>query len=329
MRAVVLAYSDLGCVSLQALLDLGVDVAAVFTHADAPGESIWFGSVARLAAARGLPVFTDAPLDTPAWLDRLRGWAPDFLFSFYYRRLLPVAVLETARRGALNMHGSLLPKYRGRCPTNWVLIHDERETGVTLHYMVARADAGDIVARRRVPIDDDDTALTVYRKQCAAAGALLREVVPQLDAGTAPRLPNDLAAGSYFGGRKPADGAIDWSAAARAIFNLVRAVTHPYPGAFAQWQGRPLLVWQARLRDGGAAAQPTGLEAHATGAGARPAGMEGCAAGTVVAIDEDAMVVQTGSGMLRLLGVQWADEPEMTGGAWARVHGVTKGAVLA
>jgi len=304
MRAIVFAYSDLGCVGLQALLDLGVDVAAVFTHADSPSEAIWFASVARLAAERTLPVFTDERLDTPEWKTRLRGWAPDFLFSFYYRRLLPVAVLETARRGALNLHGSLLPKYRGRCPTNWVLIHDERETGVTLHYMVARADAGDIVAQRRVPIDDDDTALTLYRKQCQATGDLLREVVPQLRDGSAPRRPNDIAHGSYFGGRTPADGVIDWSADARTIFNLVRAVAHPYPGAFTHWQGLPLFVWSARP------SPPTPSDA---------------APGSVVAIDTDALVVQTGGGTLRLLTVQAADEAEMPGGAWARAHGVTKG----
>ena len=314
MRAVVFAYSDVGYLGLQVLLELGAEVAAVFTHADDPHEEIWFRSVAGLAARHGVPVFTDEHPNTPAWLARLHGWAPEFLFSFYYRRMLASAVLQTATRGALNLHGSLLPKYRGRSPTNWVLVNGECETGVTLHYMVAKPDAGDIVAQRRVPITDDDTAITLYRKQAAAAEAMLREVLPQLAAGTAPRLPNDLAAGSYFGGRKPADGAIDWSAEARAIFNLVRAVTHPYPGAFAQWQGRPLFVWQSR---------PAGLEAGATAEG------RATAAGVVVDVDEAAMVVQTGGGTLRLLSIQWGDEAEMPAGAWARAHGVTKGTVLA
>jgi len=315
MRAVVLAYSDVGTVGLQVLLELGVEVPAVFTHADDANEEIRFRSVAALATAHGVPVFTDERLDTPPWLTRLRGWAPEFLFSFYYRRMLPSAVLETASRGALNLHGSLLPRYRGRCPTNWVLIHGERETGVTLHYMVAKPDAGDIVAQRRVPIADDDTALTLYRKQAAAAEVLLRDIVPRLDAGTAPRLPNDVAAGSYFGGRTPADGAIDWSADARTIFNLVRAVTHPYPGAFAAWRGRPLFVWQARV-GGGDAAPPRAGEAHPC-------------PGAVVAVDGEAIVVQTGGGTLRLTSVQWGAEAEMSGGAWARAQGVTKGTVLA
>jgi methionyl-tRNA formyltransferase len=215
--------------------------------------------------------------------------------------MLATAVLDTATRGALNLHGSLLPKYRGRSPTNWVLVNGERETGVTLHYMVAKPDAGDIVAQRRVPIDDDDTALTLYRKQADAAQALLREVVPQLAAGTAPRRPNDVAAGSYYGGRTPGAGRIDWTAGARAIFNLVRAVTHPWPGAFATWRDRPLFVWEAR---------PGAVNAA------------GCATGAVVEIDDEAVVVQTGAGTLRLLRVQWGDADEMPAPAWARAHGV-------
>ncbi len=308
MRAVVLAYSDVGYLGLQVLLDLGVEIPALFTHADDPREEIWFRSVADLAAQHGIPVFADAPLDAPEWLQRLREWAPEFLFSIYYRRMLGSAVLETATRGALNLHGSLLPKYRGRSPTNWVLVNGERETGVTLHYMVAKPDAGDIVAQRRVPIDDDDTALSVYHKQAAAAESLLRDVVPQLDAGTAPRLANNLAAGSYFGGRKPADGRIDWSANAREIYNLVRAVTHPWPGAFAMWNGTPLFVWWAKP-----ASSPTGATAED---------------GTVVAIDGDAVVVQAGGGRVRLLRFQWGEAEEMSAGAWARAHGVTKGTVL-
>ncbi|MDX2166246.1 MAG: formyltransferase [Deltaproteobacteria bacterium] len=308
MRAVVLAYSDVGYVALQVLLELGADIPAVFTHADDPREEIWFRSVAELAARHHLPVFTDVALDAPEWLARLRAWAPEFLFSFYYRRMLAPAVLDTATRGALNLHGSLLPKYRGRSPTNWVLVNGERETGVTLHYMVAKPDAGDIVAQRRVPIDDADTALTLYRKQAGAAEALLRETLPRLAAGTAPRLPNDLTAGSYFGGRTPADGRIDWASDARRLYNLVRAVTHPWPGAFATWQGQPLFVWWAQPVD-------------APAAGGTP--------GQVAAIDGAAVTVHTGNGALRLLRLQSHGEDEMDAADWARAHGVTKGTVLA
>jgi methionyl-tRNA formyltransferase len=304
MRSVVFAYSDVGYVCLEVLLDLGAEVAAVFTHDDDPAEQIWFRSVRRLAEQRGLPVFAPERFDDGDWLARLRAWNPDFLFSFYYRRMLPTAVLETARRGAFNLHGSLLPKYRGRCPVNWVLIHDQRETGVTLHYMVAKPDAGDIVAQRRVSITDEDTAYTLYGKQTAAAVELMRETYPQLCAGTAPRIVQDRSQASYFGGRRPADGVIDWQRSARDIYNLVRAVTHPYPGAFTYWRGQPLFVWSARV----------------CGAGDGDPG-------TVLAID-DGLVVQTGAGRLRAQRVQLAGEDEVDAAAWAQAHGVAAGTVL-
>jgi methionyl-tRNA formyltransferase len=307
MRSVVCANSEFGVACLGTLFDLGAEVVAVFTHADDPGGRGWFRSVRELATARGLPVFVDAPLGDPQWLDRLRTWAPDFLFSFYYRRLLPQAVLDVPVRGALNMHGSLLPRYRGRCPTNWVLVHGERETGVTLHHMVARADAGDIVGQRAVAIAGDDTAITLYRKQAAAAAALLRELYPLLCAGTAPRRPMDVATGSYFGGRGPQDGRIEWQRTARQLYDLVRAVTHPYPGAFAHWRGAPLLVWWAQADEG-----------H-----------DGAAPGTVLAVDERGVAVQAGRGRLWLLRVQTANDDERPASEWARRAGVAEGMMLA
>jgi methionyl-tRNA formyltransferase len=307
MRSVVCAYSDVGYACLDTLLTLGAEIAAVFTHADDPAEQVWFRSVRQLADEHGLPAFTLERFDAD-WVARLRDWAPDFLFSFYYRRLLPTAVLDTARLGALNLHGSLLPRYRGRCPVNWVLINGERETGVTLHYMVARADAGDIVGQRRVPIADDDTAYTLYGKQTVAATELMREMYPRLCAGTAPRVPQDQRLATYCGGRRPADGVIDWTRSAREIYDLVRAVTHPYPGAFTGWGGRQLLIWSAQIE--------------------APDGTPRQPPGTVLATDRG-VVVQTGVGRLRAVRVQLDGEDETEGGAWARQHGVAEGVQLA
>ncbi|MCL2669440.1 MAG: hypothetical protein FWE89_02030, partial [Syntrophaceae bacterium] len=154
--------------------------------------------------------------------------------------------LGLAPAGAFNLHGSLLPSYRGRCPVNWVLIHGETQTGVTLHHMVAKADAGDIVGQKLVPIDRSDRAVTLYRKLCAAAGTLLDEFLPPLITGKAPRIRQDLSKGSYFGGRRPEDGQIDWHWSNERIYNLIRAVTDPYPGAFAFLPGwKKLLIWWA------------------------------------------------------------------------------------
>ncbi len=304
MRCVVFAYHDVGYVCLQELLRAGADVAAVFTHDDDPNEEVWFRSVRQLAEAQHVPVFAPERPNTPEWIARVAACQPDFIFSFYYRKLLSNEILATARRGALNLHGSLLPRYRGRCPVNWVLIHGERESGVTLHYMVEKADRGDVVAQRAVPITDDDTALTLFHKLTDAAAGLMREFYPRLAAGTAPRVAQDQSQASYFGGRRPEDGRIDWSQPARTVFNLVRAVTHPYPGAFTTWQGRTLYVWQTRL-------QPPVETVHVV-------------PGTIVAVRPE-LVVHTSSGALRLTRVQLEGDPEMPGAQWAESHSVREG----
>ena len=241
-----MAYQDVGFVCLDELLvQHAADVALVVTHADDPNEEIWFRSVAERARAAGLPVLVPRSVNDPAVVRLLTAMDPDFIFSFYFREILAPRVLGLARRGALNLHGSFLPRYRGRSPVNWVLVNGERETGVTLHYMDEKPDHGDIVAQRAVPITDDDTALTLTRKMGEAARLLLRDALPALLAGTASRTPQDHSRASYFGGRRPADGLIAWNRAAREIYNLVRAVTHPFPGAFTNVRGRRVLVWWA------------------------------------------------------------------------------------
>jgi methionyl-tRNA formyltransferase len=229
--AVVFAYHDVGVRCLRALLEAGVRVPLVVTHRDDPAEGRWFDSVAALARSRGIETLEDP--DAAEVQRRLQSLQPDFIFSFYYRRMLPAEWLAAAKRGGYNMHGSLLPKYRGRSPVNWAVLHGERETGATLHEMTAKPDAGRIVDQERVPIGADDSAIEVMRRVTDAAEALLRRSIAPLRAGTARLREQDLAAGSYFGGRKPEDGRIDWSKSAREIHNLVRAVAPPFPGAFS------------------------------------------------------------------------------------------------
>ena len=236
--AVVFAYHDVGCRCLSVLLANGVRVALVVTHRDDPGENIWFASVDGLAREAGLEVATPGDPNDPAFVARIAAIAPDFLFSFYYRRMFGAALLATARRGAFNMHGSLLPKYRGRAPVNWAVLHGERETGATLHEMVAKPDAGRIAGQEAVPINENDTAAEVFARVIQAAGRVLEHALPGLLEGTAQLRPQDLGRGSYFGGRKPEDGRIDWSREARAVHDLVRAVAPPYPSAFTSLSGR-------------------------------------------------------------------------------------------
>src|SRR5262245_40664441 len=236
----------MGHACLQTVLAMVRAIAALFTHRDDSPEEIWWQSCADLAKRHAVSVFFAEKIDD-GWIARIAALNPAVIYSFFYRNLLPQRLLECARLGAYNLHGALLPKYRGRASVNWVLVNGESQTGVTLHHMVARADAGDIVAQRAVKIDDRDTALTLYRKLVPLGAELIREFHPLIVTGCAPRHPQDVAAGSYFGRRRPEDGRIDWHWPARRVFNLVQAVTHPYPGAYAMLGGRKLFIWQATI----------------------------------------------------------------------------------
>ena len=233
MKTIVFAYAEMGCAGITALLNAGYEISAIFTHADTSPESHAFPSVARLAAEQGIPVYAPEDANHPLWVDRIRPMQPDFLFSFYYRALLSDTILNCARIGAFNLHGSLLPKYRGRAPLNWVLVNGETETGVTLHRMVKRADAGDIVAQQRVAIDPQDNALTLHRKLVACAGQLLEGALPPMKRGEIAATPQNDAEATVVGRRTPEDGRINWELPAAKVNNLVRAVTDPWPGAFA------------------------------------------------------------------------------------------------
>ena len=257
MRAVVFAYHNVGVRCLKVLLAGGVEIALVVTHEDNPQENLWFDSVAGLCRLEGIPCITPADASSPALLATLRAAAPDLLFSFYYRHMLPASILELAP--AYNLHGSLLPQFRGRAPVNWAVLHGASETGTTLHAMTVKPDAGAIVAQTAVPILPDDTAFEVFGKVTVAAEQTLWRVLPALLDGSAPHTPNDLRQGGYFGGRKPSDGRIDWTQGAQQVYNLHRAVAPPYPGAFTELHGVTYVIQQARLSKQAAVALPPGL----------------------------------------------------------------------
>jgi methionyl-tRNA formyltransferase len=246
-RAVVFAYSEVGVRCVRELLAQDIDVRILFTHADDPAESQWFGSVRELAEAHGVRVEAPEDPNTVEWLAEGRRARPDFVFSFYYRHLLNADWLAIPKRGALNMHGSLLPKYRGRAPVHWAIIHGESVTGASLHYMVEKPDAGALVDQQAVAILENDTALTVSLKVAEAAQQVLARSLPKLIAGNAAARALDLSQGSYFGRRRPEDGRIDWRQGARAVHDLVRAVAPPYPGAFTEVNGCRLAVLDTRI----------------------------------------------------------------------------------
>ena len=247
IRALVFAYHNVGVGCIKALLDAGIQIELVVTHADDPHENIWFGSVAALCQERGIPYVQPEASDLLELLPQFKKIAPDYIFSFYYRYMITSDILATAGIAALNMHGSLLPKYRGRAPVNWAILHGETKTGASLHIMEAKPDAGDIVGQVAVPIDPDEDATAVFAKVSNAAIEVMQAALPELLQGRVPRTPNVLANGSYFGGRKPEDGRIHWNQSAKQVHDLIRAVAPPYPGAFTDWQGARMVIAKSKL----------------------------------------------------------------------------------
>jgi UDP-4-amino-4-deoxy-L-arabinose formyltransferase/UDP-glucuronic acid dehydrogenase (UDP-4-keto-hexauronic acid decarboxylating) len=303
-RWVVLAYHTFGARALAAILGRGEHVAALVTHADEPTEGDWFESAADVARARGVPVLTPRSPNEPDVIARLAALDADVFLSVWYRRLLGDAVLALPRVAALNLHGSLLPAYRGRAPLNWVLVNGEARTGVTLHHMTREADAGDIVAQSPIDIEPDDTALTLYGRMVKVGVDLLLQWYPAVLAGTAPRRPQDHTRATVVGRRRPDDGRVAWTWPARRIVDMVRAVTHPYPGAFVGEASRRLYLWEASVAPGTSPAP----------------------AGTVVDVGSDGGVaIATPDGLVRLLRVQSDGRNEESASEWARAHGLRPG----
>ena len=255
MKTIVFAYSEFGCIGIEELVEAGFQIEAVYTYTESPEDIGFYRSVARICIGFDIPAYVITKENESAEFARMQAIAPDYIFSFYYRSLIGEHILALAKKGAYNVHGSMLPQYRGRAPVNWVLVNGETKTGVTLHHMVSKADAGDIVAQTPVDIDYEDTAYTLQRKLLKAAQAIFKTQFPLIAQGKAGRTPQDITKGRYFGRRTPADGQIDWEKSAEVVRNLVRAVTVPYPGAFTFVGTHKLKIWEVAV-DGKTSAVP-------------------------------------------------------------------------
>ncbi|WP_053266843.1 bifunctional UDP-4-amino-4-deoxy-L-arabinose formyltransferase/UDP-glucuronic acid oxidase ArnA [Escherichia coli] len=303
MKTVVFAYHDMGCLGIEALLAAGYEISAIFTHTDNPGEKAFYGSVARLAAERGIPVYAPDDVNHPLWVERIAQLSPDVIFSFYYRHLICDEILQLAPAGAFNLHGSLLPKYRGRAPLNWVLVNGETETGVTLHRMVKRADAGAIVAQLRVAIAPDDIAITLHHK-LPCRGQLLEQTLPAIKHGNILEIAQRENEATCFGRRTPDDSFLEWHKPASVLHNMVRAVADPWPGAFSYVGNQKFTVWSSRVHPHASKAQP----------------------GSVISIAP--LLIACGDGALEIVTGQAGDGITMQGSQLAQTLGLVQGSRL-
>jgi methionyl-tRNA formyltransferase len=282
--------------SLRALIDAGADLAALVTPTEA-GASRTSGAVdlAAIAAARGIPVIRTDDLNAPGEIARMRALAPALIVVVGWTRLLGKELLSIPERGCVGFHASLLPRHRGRAPVNWAILRGETETGNTLMFLAPGADTGDIIDQRAVPIAPSDTCASVYDKVAEAGASMLRAHMHALLAGRAPRRAQDGSRASVLPKRTPEMGITDWDRPAREVHDWIRALTHPYPGAFGMLGGRRVFLWSS---------EPPGA--------GEPAGPPGAVMGG----EGEAVRVGARGGSLRVLRVQDEGGPELPGAQW-------------
>jgi methionyl-tRNA formyltransferase len=282
--------------ALTALVDCGAQVVGVFTLSDRmAARTAGFVDLREPARRHGVPVFLTENLNADDVVERIHTLRPDLLVVVGWTRLLSDALLALPGRGCVGFHASLLPRHRGRAPVNWAILRGEPETGNTMMYLAAGVDTGDIIDQRVIPIEEEDTCGTVYEKVGAAGAEMLTAHLAGLLAGTAPRRPQVHGGADLLPKRTPAMGITDWSRPARAVHDWIRALTHPYPGAFTSLEGRKLYLWRSRTpAEGGPAGEP----------------------GELLGIEGDALRVGTLSGSLLVTEVQEEGMEEMSGAHW-------------
>lgn len=292
---------------LEALLAMGEPFAGFITLKEEIAATT-SGAVPfdDLASRHGVPLLKVRDLNHPANVERVRAMRPDLILVIGWTRLLGAGILAIPPLGAIGFHASLLPRYRGRAPVNWAIINGETETGNTMFFLDGGVDTGDIIAQRRIVISAEDTCATLYEKVAAEAIGMLRENLPLLKRGAAPRLSQDHAKATVMPARRPEDGLIDWSKNPAALHNWIRALTHPYPGAFTYLGSRPLFVWKG--------------EPARTGSGA-PGEILHAAPG-------EGIVVAAGAGAIRIERAQMKDDAEEEAGILAERHRLHPGAIL-
>ena len=288
MRIVFIGAVEFSRATLAAVLEAGGNVVGVLTLApEAAGFHSDYADLGPLAERHNVSVFRIRDVGDRETVELIRRLKPDVIFVFGWSRLIPAEVLELPPLGCVGTHPALLPEHRGRHPIVWALAEGLEESGLTFFYLDETADSGDILWQRPFAIDPEDDAAALYAKIEALAVEAIREFLPELEAGTASRTPQDAARASYWRKRTDADRRIDWGAPTASIHNLVRALARPYVGALAELEGRPVIVWRARRP-----AEEPDREALES------------PSGTVVARRRDAVDVRTGDSVITLLEIE-------------------------
>ena len=308
MRIVFMGTPDFAVPSLEALLQSEHQVVGVVTQPDRPTGSwqeVVFSPVKVVCQREGIPVLQPLKMKDPAFLDALRRWTPDVIAVTAYGRILPPAILTLPPRGCINVHGSLLPKYRGAGPIQWAVIRGEQQTGITTMFMAEGMDTGDMLLQETVEIRADDTAGTLAPRLAEVGGRLLVETLRRLEAGTLTPQPQDDAQATMAPLLKKEDGVVDWTLSAMEIANRVRGLS-PWPGAYTHVNGERWVLWRVAV----------GLETS------------GAVPGTVTKVSKDRVEVATGDGTIQLIEIQPSNSRRMTMAQYLAGHRLAEGLKL-
>lgn len=308
MKIVFMGTPDFAVGALEALVEAGHEVAAVVTQPDKPkgrGKEMQQTPVKVCALKHNIEVFQPVKIKTPEAVEVLKGYGADLFVVAAFGQILSKEILEMPKFGCVNIHASLLPKYRGAAPIQWAILDGEKETGVTIMQMNEGLDTGDMLTKVIVPIEDTDTGESLFDKLAEAGAKLLIETIPQIEAGTVTPMPQDDSLSTYAKMIKKEMGLIDWKKEAVVLERLVRGM-NSWPSAYTHFNGKNLKVWEAAVE----------------------AGNKSVAAGTVVEVTKDSIKVQTGADLLVLKQIQLEGKKRMDVAAFLLGYKVETGTVL-
>ena len=301
MRILFMGTPEFAVGTLEALIHSRHEVVAVVTQPDRPkgrGNAVKFPPVKEAALAHGIPVLQPLKVREPEVVEQLRAFAPDLIAVAAFGQLLPKAILEMPRYGCVNVHASLLPKYRGAAPIQWAVINGEAESGVTTMMMSRGLDKGDMLKKSVVRLDPKETGDSLHDKLAALGGPLLLETIDELEQGTIVRVPQDDAQSSYAPMLTKELGRIDWSKPADELERLVRGL-NSWPSAYTRLHGKTLKIWDADV---------------VSASGGEP--------GKVLQADKNGLVIQAGEGALRIVSLQPEGKKRMEADAFLRGYPV-------
>ena len=309
MKVIFMGTPDFAVETLEAVIKAGHEVALVVTQPDKPkgrGNAMQASPVKECALAHGIEVYQPKKIREQECVDYLEGFGADIFVVAAFGQILSQALLDMPKYGCINVHASLLPKYRGAAPIQWAVINGEQTTGVTIQQMDIGIDTGDIIAQEELTLAADETGGSLFDKLAAVGASLCVKAMEQIASGTATRTPQDESAATHTSMIRKDFGHIDWNKSAKEIERLIRGL-NPWPSAYTHLDGKTLKIWKATVKDSESGEKP----------------------GCIVDVTKDAILVQTGEGVLQLDEIQLEGKKRMACDAFLRGYHIEKGGYFA